>query len=167
MMVLGGIFILWWLGVISFGLSPLPLDYTALHIDPGKLADLDLAALKAELYLPVLAYAAGLVGLGAFILVFPRGVRLRGLMDMVMGLSALAIAAWLWTLSPVGDAIRVHSVAAFVGRILAFFHHPFPVPLVTVVMAIVVFMGIGGLFRAIGGLWEVAFGIPRYPGDLS
>ncbi len=167
MMVLGGIFILWWLGVISFGLAPLPLDYAALHIDPGALANVDLAALKAELYLPVLAYAAGLVGLGAFILAFPRGVRLRGLMDMVMGLSALAIAAWLWTLSPVGDAIRVHSVSAFIERIIGFFTHPVPVPLVTVVMAVVVFTGIGGLFRAIGGLWEVAFGIPRYPGDLS
>ncbi len=167
MMVLGGFFILWWLGVISFGLTPLPLDYAALHIDPGALADLDLAALKTLLYWPVLAYAAGLMALGALILAFPRGVRLRGLMDMVMGLAGLGIAAWLWTLSPVGDAIRVHSVAAFVGRIAAFFSHPIPIPLVTVVMAVVVSMGIGGLFRAIGGLWEVAFGIPRYPGDLS
>ncbi len=167
MMVLGGFFILWWLGVISFGFAPLPLNYPTMGIDPGALADLDLAALKALLYWPVLAYAAGLMALGALILAFPRGVRLRGLMDMVMGLSAMAIAAWLWTLSPVGDAIRVHSVATFVGRIVAFFHQPFPVPLVTVVMAVVVFMGIGGLFRAIGGLWEIAFGIPRYPGDLS
>lgn len=167
MMVAGGIFILWWLGVISFGLAPLPLDYAALHIDPGALANVDLAAMKTLLYWPVLAYAAGLVALGALILVYPLAVRLRGVMDMVIGLSALAIAAWLWTLSPVGDAIRVHSVGAFIERIIAFFTNPVPVPLVTLVMVVVVSTAIGGLFRAIGGLWEVAFGIPRYPGDVS
>jgi len=167
MMVAGSIFILWWLGVISFGLAPLPVDYAALHVDPGALANLDLGALKTLLYWPVLAYAAGLVALGALILVYPLAVRLRGLMDMVMGLSALAIAAWLWTLSPVGDAIRVPSVQAFFERVAALFTHPVPVPLVTLVMAVVVFTAIGGLFRAVGGLWEVAFGIPRYPGDLS
>jgi len=167
MMVVGGIFILWWLGIISFGLAPVPLDYTAMHIDPGALGTVDFAALKAILYLPVLAYAAALVVLGAIILVYPRGVRMRGLIDVVLGLSALAIAAWLWTLSPVGDAIRVHSIHAFVERIVAFVTHPVPVPLVTIVMAVVVLMGIGGFFRAIGGLWELTFGIPRYPGDMS
>ena len=167
MMVAGGFFILWWVGVISFGLAPLPLDYAAMHIDPGALANLDLAALKTLLYWPVLAYAAGLVALGALILVYPLAVRLRGLMDMVIGLSALAIAAWLWTLSPVGDAIRVTTLQAFLTRMAALFTHPVPVPLVTLVMAIVVVTAIGGLFRAIGGLWEVAFGIPRYPDDVS
>jgi len=167
MMVAGGIFILWWLGVISFGLAPLPLDYAAMHIDPGALANIDFAALKTLLYWPVLAYAAGLMALGALILVYPLAVRLRGVMDMVMGLSALAIAAWLWTLSPVGDAIRVPSVQAFFERVATVFTHPVPLPLVTIVMAVVVFTAVGGLFRAIGGLWEVAFGIPRYPGDVS
>ena len=167
MMVVGGIFILWWLGIISFGLAPFPLDYTAMHIDPGALATVDFATLKAVLYLPVLAYAAALVALGAIILIYPRGVRVRGLINVVLGLSALAIAAWLWTLSPVGDAIRVHSIHAFFERIVGFFTHPVPVPLVTIVMAVVVFMGIGAFFRAIGGLWELTFGIPRYPGDLS
>ena len=167
MMVAGGIFILWWLGIISFGLSPLTVDYAALHIDPGALANLDLPALKALLYWPVMGYAAGLVVLGALILIYPRGVRLRGLMDIVLGLAGLAIAAWLWTLSPVGDAIRVTSLQAFFERIGAFFTHPVPIPLVTVVMAVVASMGIGALFRALGGLWELTFGIPRYPGDPS
>jgi len=167
MMVVGGIFILWWLGIISFGLAPFPLDYAAMHIDPGALGTVDFPALKTVLYLPVLAYAAALVALGALILVYPRGVRVRGLIDVVLGLSALAIAAWLWTLSPVGDAIRVHSLHAFFERIVAFATHPVPVPLVTIVMAVVVVMGIGGFFRAIGGLWELTFGIPRYPGDIS
>ena len=167
MMVVGGIFILWWLGIIHFGLAPLPLDYAAMHIDPGALATVDFAALKAVLYLPVLAYAAALVALGAIILIYPRGVRVRGLINVVLGLSALAIAAWLWTLSPIGDAIRVHTLHAFFERIIAVFTHPVPVPLVTLVMAGVVFMGIGAFFRAIGGLWELTFGIPRYPGDIS
>ena len=167
MMVAGGIFILWWLGVISFGLAFVPVDFAAIHVDPGALGTVDFAALKALLYWPVLAYAAAVVALGAVILIYPRGVRLRGLMDIGIGLSALAIAAWLWTLSPVGDAIRVNNVHDFVARVTVFFTHPVPVPLVTVVMAIVAFTAIGGLFRAIGGLWELAFGIPRYPGDLS
>jgi hypothetical protein len=166
MMVVGGVFILWWLGVISFGLAPVPVDFSVLHMDPGLLAHIDFPALKTVLYWPVLAYFTSLIALGALILVYPRGVRLRGLMDILIGLSTAAIAAWLWTLSPVGDAIRVASVQAFFERIAAFFTHPVPIPLVTVVMAVVVSTGIGGLFRAIGGLWELAFGIPRYPGDM-
>ncbi len=167
MMVAGGIFSLWWLGVISFGLKRLSPDYASMHIDPGALGAMDFAALKAVVFWPVLAYCAALVALGAVILLHPRGVRMRGLMDVLIGLSALAIAAWLWTLSPMGDAIRVGSVQAFVDRILAFFSHPMPLPLVTIVMVVVAMTAIGGLFRALGGLWELTFGIPRYPGDIS
>jgi len=165
LMVIGAVFILWWLGVISFGLAPVPVDFSVLHMDPGALANIDFAALKTVLYWPVLAYFAALMALGALILAWPRGVRLRGLMDMLIGLSTVAIAAWLWTLSPVGDAIRVPSVQAFFERIAGFFTHPIPIPLVTLVMVFVVVAGIGGFFRALGGLWELAFGIPRYPGD--
>lgn len=163
--VASGVFILWWLGVISFGLAPATLDYQALHIDPGALGTLDLATLKTMLYWPVLAYFAALMAFGAVVLIYPRGVRLRGVMNLIIGLAAVGLAGWVWTSSPIGDAIRVDSITAFIGRITGFFAHPMPLPLTTIIMVITVFLGIGGFFRALGGLWELAVGLPRYPGD--
>ncbi len=163
--VASGAFILWWLGVISFGLPPAAIDYQALHVDPGALGTIDFATLKAILYWPVLAYFAALMAFGAVVLIYPRGVRLRGVMNLIIGLAGLGLAAWVWTSSPIGDAIRVDNVSAFANRIANFFANPMPVPLVTILMVIVVCLGVGGFFRALGGLWELAVGLPRYPGD--
>lgn len=162
---IGTVFILWWVGLVSFGLRPAPMDYQALHIDPGALANIDLAAIKAALFVPVLAYFAALIGFGCVVLAFPRSVRLRGVIDMALGLSAMALAGWVWTASPVSEAIRVHGIDAFVDRVEAFFANPMPIPLVTFAMVIVAMTFIGGLFRALGGLWEVITGAPRYTGD--
>lgn len=163
--VVGAVFILWWTGLISFGFRPLTEGYPGVNVDPGGLAAIDMAGLKASLYWPVLIYFAALIAFGAVVLAWPRGVRLRGLLDLCMGLAAMGLTWWVWTASPVADVIRVDSVQAFVDRVAAFFAHPAPFPLVTLVMVIVVFTAIGGLFRAMGGLWELAAGLPRYSGD--
>ncbi len=164
--IVGGfVFILWWVGIISFGLTPISLDYPATNIDPGALAAIDFPALKSALYWPVLLYFTALIGFGFVVLVFPRGVRMRGVIDILIGLSATALAAWVWTASPVGDAIRVDSLQALVERFAAFFQHPMPLPLVTLATFIVITTGVGGVFRALGGVWEVLSGTPRYAED--
>ncbi len=164
--IVGGfVFILWWVGIISFGLTPFTVDYPAMNVDPGALITVDFPALKSALYWPVLAYFTALIGFGFVVLVYPRGVRMRGLIDIFIGLSALALAAWVWTASPVGDAIRVDSLQALIERFAAFFQHPMPLPLVTLATFIVLTTGIGGAFRALGGVWEVLSGTPRYAED--
>lgn len=163
--VAGVVFILWWVGVLSFGLRPIPVDYAGLHVDPGRLAEVDWPALKAALYWPVLAWLAATVLFGAAVLTWPRGVRLRGVIDMVIGLSVLGLAGWVWTASPIADAVRIDDVPTLFQRIQAFFAHPTPIPLELAVTVFLLLFAFGGACRALGGLWELITGAPRYPGD--
>src|SRR5262249_40850944 len=116
-------------------------------------------------YWPVLAYFAALVLFGAVVLAFPRSVRLRGVIDMVIGLSVMGLAAWVWTASPVAEVVRVDSATALLTRIKAFFEHPLPIPLELVTTVALIFFAFGGFTRALGGLWELLTGAPRYLGD--
>jgi len=164
-MVAGVVFILWWVGVLSFGLRPIPVDYASLHVDPGALAIIDWPALKAAVYWPVLAWFAALILSGVVILAWPRGVRMRGAIDMALGLSVMALAGWVWTASPVADAVRVDSVDHLFQRIGAFFQQPVPIPLELAATVFLILFAFGGACRTLGGLWELLTGAPRYPGD--
>ncbi|HTM82905.1 HAAS signaling domain-containing protein [Asticcacaulis sp.] len=163
--VAGVVFILWWVGALSFGLTPIPVDYASLHVDPGALAHVDWPALKAAVYWPVLAWSLALILFGTVILTWPRGVRLRGVIDIFMGLAGLAIALWIWTASPVANAIRVDSVQVLLQRIQAFFIQPLPIPLELAATVFLILFAFGAFCRALGGLWELLTGAPRYPGD--
>ncbi|ESQ81869.1 hypothetical protein AEAC466_20105 [Asticcacaulis sp. AC466] len=162
--VIAVVFILWWTGVLSFGLTPIPVDYAAMHVDPGALAQVDYPALKAALYWPVLAYFLVLAAFGAVVLTYPRGVRVRGLFDMAIGLSELGLAAWVWTASPIAAAVHIDSGPALLTRISAFFEHPMPIPLELAATVFLVLFAFIGLCRALGGLWELISGAPRYWG---
>ena len=163
--VLGVVFLLWWAGVISFGLAPVPVDYAALNVDPGRLANVDYAAFKTALYWPVLAYFTAVIALGGVVLAFPRSVRLRGVIDIVLGAAIVALVGWTWTDSPIAGVVHLGSVPELFQRIGAFFEHPTPFPLELAVTVFLIFVAFGGLFRALGGVWEVLTGWPRYVGD--
>ncbi len=163
--VFGTVFILWWIGVISFGLTPMTVNFSWVNVDPGALAHIDLAAFKSALYWPVLAYFCGLIAFGALVLTFPRGVRLRGAVDMAIGLSVLALAVWIWTASPIAEIVRVDSAAQLAEKVKALVEHPVPLSLETVVTLFLIFTAFGGFCRTLGGLWEVLTGAPRYPSD--
>lgn len=161
----GGVFILWWIGVISFGLRAMPADFGNMPISAGGLANVDLAALKAAIFWPVLAYFIALIGLGVVVLTWPRGVRMRGAIDIALGTAAMVLAAWVWGASPIAAAVRVDSVAEMAGRIGAFFANPIPVPLDLFISLMLVFTAVGGFFRALGGVWELLVGAPRFADD--
>ncbi len=163
--VFGTVLLLWWTGVISFGLAPVPVDYAALNVDPGALANVDFAAFKAALYWPVLAYFCGVAGFGIVVLVLPRSVRLRGAIDIAIGAAILALIGWIWHDSPVAGAVHVASPSELFQRIGAFFQHPTPFPLELFVTVFLVLVAFGGLFRMLGGVWELATGWPRHAGD--
>lgn len=163
--VAGVVFILWWVGILSFGLRPLPVDYASLHVDPGALAAINWPALKAAVYWPVLAWFAALILSGIVILAWPRSVRMRGVLDMAIGLSVLGLAGWVWTASPVADVVRVDNADHLFQRIVAFFQQPLPIPLELAATVFLILFAFGGACRALGGLWELLTGAPRYPGD--
>ena len=165
--VVGVVFILWWIGVLHFGLSPVAVDFSAVNVNPGRLASIDYPAMKTALYWPVLAYFAALILFGMAVLVYPRGVRLRGLIDIAIGLSGMALVAWVWTASPIAGIVSVASGQELGQHLQAFVEHPVPVPLETVVTVILVLTAFGGFCRTLGGLWEVLTGAPRYAGDVQ
>ena len=167
--VFGTVFVLWWLGVISFGLRALPIDSPAalatMHIDPGPLATADWPALKAALFWPMLAYFSVFIAMGIVVLSWPRAVRLRGLIDLALGCSVMAVMAWVWYASPLSPIIAVPDAQALMDKLKAFTDHPNPVPVPVFATIFVLLTAFGGFCRAIGGLWEAITGLRRYDGD--
>lgn len=157
--IVGGVvLILWWVGLLHFGFATITIDVATMAVDPGALLQVDWPAFKAEIYWPVIAYLAALIAYGVVILTYPTGVRLQGLVDIVIGALAIALAAWIGTSSSIAPLVGVDSVAQLIERVLAFVAHPVPVPLTTVVTLILTFTAIGGFFRALRGLWDVVSG---------
>ena len=163
--VMGVLFLMWWTGVIRFGLAPVPVDYAALNVDPGRLANVDYAAFKTALYWPVLFYFTGVIAFGGIVLAFPRSVRLRGVIEIAIGCATVAFCGWVWQSSPIAAVVHVGSADSLIQRIVAFFQHPMPFPMELAVTVFLVFVAFGGLFRALGGLWELLTGAPRYIED--
>lgn len=61
--VFGAMFILWWTGLIHFGVTAQLFTQPNMNIDPGALARIDWPALKDLIYWPVIAYFAMLPAL--------------------------------------------------------------------------------------------------------
>ncbi len=159
--IVGAVFvILWWTGVIHFGLAAVgPAQLPTL--DFGRLADVDWAAVKAEVYWPVLAYLGVVIAFGAAVLARPRAVRLRGVIDMLVGAAILALVGWVWFASPIAPIVSVASTEALTERVTALIAHPMPLPVPPLVTLSLVFTAVGGAGRVLYGLWETLTGVPR------
>ncbi len=168
--VFGSVLVLWWLGVISFGLKLMPAYSAAalatMHIDPGALSGIDWPAMKVALYWPVLAYFCTMIAFGVAVLVWPRAVRLRGLIDIAIGSAVLALIGWVWFSSPLAPIVSVPDADVLMQRLKAFTDHPNPVPLPIFVTIFLLLTAFGGFCRAVGGVWEAVIGAPRYYGNL-
>ncbi|MFX8523721.1 hypothetical protein ABTM10_19475, partial [Acinetobacter baumannii] len=68
------VLLLWWVGVIRFGIASGPEDFRAIGIEPGALAGFDWAALKTALYVPVVAYAGLVMVQGVARITHPTGI---------------------------------------------------------------------------------------------
>ncbi|WP_309628817.1 hypothetical protein [Brevundimonas sp.] len=78
-----GLFVLWWVGLVHFpGLSVMRID--------GDLVSVSPAPIWATLFVPVLLYALGQMGVDLFTLIQPQAARMRAV------LAILVAAAGLW-----------------------------------------------------------------------
>ena len=78
-----GLFVLWWVGLVHFpGLSVMRID--------GDLVSVSPAPIWAVLFVPVLLYALGQMGIDLFTLIRPQAARMRAV------LAILVAAAGLW-----------------------------------------------------------------------
>ena len=155
MLATGAVLALWWLGVLKVDLVGAPGDFTRLGLDPGGLATLDWRGFVAGLFWPGLAYGLALIAQGALIIVRPRALRLRGLLDLTIGAGVTATAVWVWTASPLAQATRVDSLTGLALRVETLFHGGFPVALAPVLTLILALVVLGGISRMGRGVVEI------------
>ncbi len=159
----GGVFILWWIGALNFGVIGEEGDLGRLGLSPGALAGIDWSELKDLLFWPVLAIAAGLVLRGVALLIYPRVPSVHGLIDIAVGATTMSVCAWLWTASPLAAAVRVDSLSELVLRTKTAFEASPPLdlaPLFTVFIAVWTFAGV---CRVLRGAWLMV----ARPGSLA
>ena len=86
-----GLFVLWWVGLVHFpGLSVMRID--------GDLVTVSAAPIWAVLFVPILLYALGQMGVDLFTLIRPHAARMRAV------LAILVAAAGLWLTWNIFDA---------------------------------------------------------------
>lgn len=154
------VLILWWVGVIRFGIASGPEDFRAIGIEPGGLAGFDWAALKTSLYVPVVAYAGLVMVQGVARITHPAGIRMHGLFDMAIAALVFATVVWLWNNSPLSGAVRVDTIAAFVRRMREGFENGPPFALAPILTLALVIVGFGAVSRAIRGFFEATLPTP-------
>jgi len=152
----GAVIVLWWTGVLHFGLARDAAELRHAGLEPGALGALDWAALKAALFWPVLTYGVAVIGEGVLMLVRPRQVRLHGIAEVVTSLALLALVGWLWIASPIAAAVRVDTFAQLLVR-LESFRAGIPVPLAPIVTIALMGVALGAALNALHGLIRTAF----------
>ena len=151
----GAVLVLWWTGVLHFGLARDAAELRHAGLEPGALGALDWAALKTVLFWPVLIYGAAVIGEGVLMLVRPRAVRLHGIAEVATSVALLALVAWLWTASPIAGAVRVDTFAQLLVRLESF--KGIPVPLAPIVTIALMGVALGAAINAFHGLIRIAF----------
>lgn len=101
-----GLFVLWWVGLAHFpGLSVMRID--------GDLVSVSPAPIWAVLFVPVLLYALGQMGIDLFTLIRPQAARMRAVLSILVAAAGL----WLtWTIFEAGHWFTL-SVGAEQARI--------------------------------------------------
>ncbi|WP_425988233.1 hypothetical protein [Brevundimonas sp. TWP2-3-2] len=101
-----GLFVLWWVGLVHFpGLSVMRID--------GDLVSVSPAPIWAVLFVPVLLYALGQMGIDLFTLIRPQAARMRAVLAILVAAAGL----WLtWNISEAGHWFTL-SVGAEQARI--------------------------------------------------
>jgi len=105
---------------------------------------------------------------GVVLMLWPRQVRLHGLLDLVMGAAMLVLVVWLWN-APALASVQADSLASFIVRLADGFGHGPPFFLPAVLMAGLAFTGFGAICRMIQGLFQALFpgAVWRPPGAAA
>lgn len=101
-----GLFVLWWVGLVHFpGLSAIRID--------GDLVSVSPAPIWAVLFVPILFYALGQMGIDLFTLIRPQAARMRAVLAILVAVAGL----WLtWNIFEAGHWFTL-SVGAEQARI--------------------------------------------------
>ncbi|MEO6341364.1 MAG: hypothetical protein ABIO39_15075 [Caulobacteraceae bacterium] len=160
----GTVMVLWWIGVLRFGVVGTMDDLRELSLDPGPLQGVDWIALQQALFWPVLGYGVAVILQGVAMLMYPRAVWLRGLTNLVIGGGLLAICGWIWTASPLAAAVHVDSVTGLAIRVKDLFQHGSPRPLASVLTLMLACVAFSALCRVVRGLFQLLPSAPEGEG---
>lgn len=159
-MAIGAVIVLWWIGLVPFGLVGSPDEVRQLGFEPGPLAGVDWREIRAMLFWPVLAYGVAIFVQGVVIWSHPRAVRLHGLVNLAIAAAVLVCVAWMWTDSPLSPTLHVDSLAGLALQLRAALHQPPPWPATPFVALILALVAFGALCRGIHGLVQLVLGGP-------
>jgi hypothetical protein len=160
LMVVGAALILWWTGILTFGLNVDLGDVRRLDVSVGSLETFRWSAFKALVFWPVLAYWTVFVLQGALLLAHPDARRLQGAVEAVRGALLLGFCLWLNIASPLASSLSICSLSDFVQRMVPLARTP-PLPLEPIVALFVLNAAATGVFLLVRGLWTLALGRPR------
>ncbi|MBP2158772.1 MULTISPECIES: HAAS signaling domain-containing protein [Asticcacaulis] len=154
--IVGSVFaLLWWTGIIRFGFTAIdPASVPVLYF--GGLADIDWVALKDMLFAPVIVYLAAAIALAGLTLAMPGAFRLHGVIAIATGVATIAIAAWIWYLSPLAPIVSISSAGEFADRVRDVIGLPIHLPAIFTFAAMI--NVIEGLFRILSGVTTVVTG---------
>lgn len=154
--IVGSVFaLLWWTGIIRFGFTAIdPASVPVLYF--GGLADIDWVALKDMLFAPVIVYLAAAIALAGLTLAMPGAFRLHGVIAIATGMATIAIAAWIWYLSPLAPIVSIASAGEFGDRVRDVIGLPIHLP--AIFTFVVMINVIEGLFRILSGVTTLVTG---------
>ena len=148
-----GVFLLWWAGALHFGLSASPDAFRLVGLEPGELSGFDWTALKAQVFWPVAGYALVAALWGFSLLARPFARRVHGGFDLVLGVSCLALVAWLASATPLSVVLTDGTPPELAFDVLLAFRSGPPFPLWAALVVAVAGIGLVGVVRLVRGAW--------------
>ena len=149
----GAVLALWWIGALHFFGHE---SAAALRdADLGPFAQVDWLAVKEAVYLPVLAYSLGLIGVGAVMFAVPNALRVHALARLVLACVGMSILLVAWFDSPLTPIVGIYSVDDVIVRARAVLHGHDPHLVMDVVALIFPLNFLIGIQAILAALWGV------------
>ena len=150
---------LWWIGALHF-IGP---EALAMMRSPefGPFAAVDWPAFRAAVYLPILAYSAGLIGVGVVTFAQPNAHRAQAAARLVLACVGMWILLAVWLDSPLAPIVAIGGVDDIILRVRALLHGHDPhlvADFAALIFAVSALIGVQAILAA---LWGVIAGEPE------
>ena len=149
----GGVLGLWWIGALRF-FGP---EAQAVMRSPaiGGFAGVDWPAVKASVYLPVLAYSLGMIAAGGLVFARPGARRLHAAARLALAGLGMAILLILWFASPLTPVIAINSGDDGIVRIQALLTGHDRALVEDIIALTFPFNALTGVQAMLGALWAL------------
>jgi len=152
----GAVLALWWIGALHFfGHERAAAMRDA---DFGPFATVDWLAVKDAVYVPVLTYSLGLIGVGVVMFALPTALRAHALARLVLACIGMSILLVAWFDSPLTPIVAISSFDDVIVRARALLHGHDPHLAQDIVALIFPLNALIGVQAILAALWAVISG---------